>query len=163
MTIKSPLSSTFLALSGCILIGLGLYFVFIRPPLLPEDLRFMGTSLIEIQSVAPGLVIWLRWVFWVMGGFMFAAGLLIACIAVTLFQSPSCGVRSLVALASLASIGWMASVNFLMDSDFKWLLLGFNLPWVAALILSWRESRYASKLNRIYGSAGYPIIFQRGM
>jgi hypothetical protein len=143
MKIKFPLSSTFLALHGLILIGLGLYFIFIRPPLLPEDPRFMGTSLIEIQSVIPGLLIWLRRVFWVLGGFMFAVGLLIACTAVTLFQNPSRGVRFVVALASLTSIGWMAVVNFLIDSDFKWMLLGFNLPWVAALILSWTESRHA--------------------
>jgi hypothetical protein len=142
MKIRFPLSSIFLSLNGFILIGLGLYFIFIRPPLLPEDPRFMGTSLIEIQSIIPGLLIWLRRVFWVVGGFMFAAGLLIAYIAVTLFPDPSRGVRFVVALASLASIGWMAVVNFLIDSDFKWLLLGFNLPWVAALILSWTESRH---------------------
>ncbi len=42
-------SSTVLALCGLILMGIGLYFVFLRPPLLPEDLRFMGASLSTIQ------------------------------------------------------------------------------------------------------------------
>ena len=74
MKTKLSSSSAFLALSGFILMGLGLYFIFIRPPLLPEDPRFMGTSLDQIQSVIPGLLIWLRRVFWVMGGFMFATG-----------------------------------------------------------------------------------------
>jgi len=54
---KPYIPSNFLALHGLILMGLGLYFIFIRPPLLPEDLRFMGTSLGEIQSVIPGLFI----------------------------------------------------------------------------------------------------------
>ena len=121
--------------------GLGLYFVFVRPPLLPEDPRYMGTTLAEIQATMPGLLIWLRRVFWVMGGFMFTAGLLTTYIAVTTFQQPARGARSVVALASLTSIGWMAAVNFMINSDFKWLLLAFNLPWIAALVVSWRESR----------------------
>jgi hypothetical protein len=42
-----------------------------------------------------------------------------------------------LALSGGTSIGWMAIVNFMINSDFKWLLLAFNLPWIVALILSW--------------------------
>jgi hypothetical protein len=63
-----------------------------------------------------------------MGGFMFATGVLITYIAVTTFQQLAPGARSVVALASLTSIGWMTTVNFIINSDFKWLLLAFNLP-----------------------------------
>ena len=139
MKTKLSSSSTFLVSQGVILMGLGLYFVFIRPALLPEDPRFMGTTLVEIQATVPGMLIWLRRVFWVMGGFMFTAGLLTTYIAVTAFQHPTRGVRSMVALAGLTSIGWMAAVNFMINSDFKWLLLAFNIPWIAVLVLSWRE------------------------
>lgn len=121
--------------------GLGLYFVFIRPALLPEDPRFMGTTFDQIQSAMPGLLIWLRRVFWVMGGFMFATGLLTAYIAVIEFQQLARGARFVVALAGLTSIGWMAAVNFMIGSDFKWLLLAFNIPWIVSLVFSWRESR----------------------
>ena len=55
-----PFSATVLALGGIILIGLGLYFIFLRPPLLPEDPRYMGSSLSEIQATLPGLLPWLR-------------------------------------------------------------------------------------------------------
>ncbi|RPI87736.1 MAG: hypothetical protein EHM40_22780 [Chloroflexi bacterium] len=120
-------SSTFLALGGFILMGLGLYFILIRPPLLPEDPRFMGTTPAQIQATVPGLLIWLRRVFWVMGGFMFATGVSIAHIAVTTFQRRARGAQSVVALVNLASIGWMTVVNFMINSDFKWLLLAFNL------------------------------------
>jgi hypothetical protein len=143
MKIKLSPSSTFLVSQGVILMGLGLYFVFIRPALLPEDPRFMGTTLVEIQATVPGLLIWLRRVFSVMGGFMFTAGLLTTYIAVTAFQQLARGARSVVALAGLTSIGWMAVVNFMINSDFKWLLLTFNLPWIVALVFSWRESRQA--------------------
>jgi hypothetical protein len=140
---KTSLSSAFLISQGVILMGLGLYFVFVRPALLPEDPRFMGTTLAQIQAVIPGLLIWLRRVFWVMGGFMFATGLLTTFIAVSAFQQLKRGVRSVVTLAGLTSIGWMAAVNFMIKSDFKWLLLAFNFPWIVALILSWRENRKA--------------------
>ena len=143
MKIKLSPSLTFLVSQGVILMGLGLYFVFIRPALLPEDPRFMGTTLVEIQATVPGLLIWLRRVFSVMGGFMFTAGLLTTYIAVTAFQQLARGARSVVALAGLTSIGWMAVVNFMINSDFKWLLLAFNLPWIVALVFSWRESRQA--------------------
>jgi len=143
MKTKLSPSSTFLVSQGVILMGLGLYFFFIRPPLLPEDPRYIGTTLAEIQATLPGLLIWLRRVFWVMGGFMFTGGLLTTYIAVTAFQQLARGARSVIALAGLTSIGWMVVVNFMIDSDFKWLLLAFSLPWVVALVLSWRESRQA--------------------
>ena len=48
-------ASASLALGGFILVGLGLYFIFLRPPLLPEDLRYIGASLAQIQNTLPGV------------------------------------------------------------------------------------------------------------
>ncbi len=56
-------SSWMLTACGLWLMGLGFYFVFLRPPLLPEDARFMGTSLEQIRVAAPGLEAWLNNVF----------------------------------------------------------------------------------------------------
>ena len=134
-----PYSATVLALGGTILVVLGLYFVFLRPPLLPEDPRFMGTTLVELQANVPGLQIWLRRVFWVMGGYMFTTGLLTFYLAVTAFRARARGVALVVALAGLASIGLMAVVNFIIASDFKWLILSFTLPWATAIVLYWLE------------------------
>jgi len=55
-----------------------------------------------------------------------------------------CGGQAVIALAGLTSIGWMAVVNLMINSDFKWLLLAFNLPWVIALFLSRRENKLAT-------------------
>lgn len=118
---------------------LGLYFVFLRPPLLPEDPRFMGTSIAQIQMSVPGLLIWLRRVFWVMGGYIFATGLLTFHVAVTTFRARVRGVAGVVALAGSTSIGLMAVVNFIIVSDFKWLILSFVLLWALALALYWLE------------------------
>ena len=75
MTLR-PYSATALVIGGAIAMALGLYFIFLRPPVLPEDLRFMGTSMTQLEASLPGLLIWLRRVFWVLGGYMFATGLL---------------------------------------------------------------------------------------
>ena len=133
---RQTYASLAFGLGGILLIGLGLYFIFLRPALLPEDPRYMGTNLVEIQQTLPGLLLWLRRVFWVMGGFMLASGILTTYIAVTIFQQLSPSARVWVTLTNLVSIGWMAIVNFMIGSDFKWLLLAFNFPWILALFLS---------------------------
>ncbi len=132
-------SSTVLALGGILLVGLGLYFVFLRPPLLPEDPRYMGTTIEAIQADMPGLLVWLRRVFWVMGGYIFATGLLTVYVAFTILRARVRGAAGVVALAGLTSIGWMVAVNFIINSDFKWLLLAFTVPWAIALSLYWME------------------------
>ena len=131
----NPYYPKVLALGGVILMGIGLYFIFLRPPLLPEDDRYMDTTLAEIQAAVPGLLRWLQKVFWVMGGYIFTAGLLTIYIAFSSFQARARGAFPLIALAGLSSIGWMTIVNFIINSDFKWLLLVSALVWAAALIL----------------------------
>ena len=128
-----------LALGGAVLMLLGVYFIFVRPPLLPEDPRAMGTTLAQVEAAIPGLAGWLRRVFWVMGGFMFTTGLLTFCVALTSFRARVRGVAGVMALAGLASIGLMAVVNFMIVSDFKWLTLSFVLPWALALGLYCKE------------------------
>ena len=68
---------------GIWLIALGLYFAVLRPPLLPEAPRFMGTTLAQIRADLPGLKIWLKRVFTVMDGFMTGAGVLTVFLATT--------------------------------------------------------------------------------
>ena len=134
-------ASGVLAFGGVILMGMGLYFAFLRPPLLPEDLRYMGASLAQIQTAMPGLGPWLARVFGVLGGYMFATGLLTVYVAATGFRTGKLGAIAVVSVSGLTSIGWMAVTNFVIDSDFKWLLLTFTLPWVVALALALPRSR----------------------
>ena len=72
---------------------------------------------------------------------MLATGLLTVHVAITTFRSARPGATMVVALSGLVSIGGMAVTNFAINSDFKWLLLVFTLPWVAALALSWADAR----------------------
>lgn len=119
---------------GLILMGMGVYFVFLRPALLPEDVRFIGASLAQIQGAIPGFLPWATRVFGVLGGFMFATGLLTAFLAAGSFRDAKPLSRAVVAISGSASIGWMAVTNFLIDSDFKWLLLAFVLPWLVTVV-----------------------------
>ncbi len=130
-----PYSAPILAFGGFLLLAMGIYFIFIRPSLLPEDLRYMKITLPIEQDKMQGLQMWLRKVFWVMGCYIFTTGLLTIFIAFTSFRTRTRGAYGIVALSGISSIGAMTVVNFMIGSDFKWILLFFTLPWVMALIL----------------------------
>ena len=70
-----------------------------------------------------------------MGSYIFTAGLLTVFISLTSFRKRLSGAFGIVAVSGISSIGSMAVVNFIIGSDFKWLLLIFSLPWAIALIL----------------------------
>jgi hypothetical protein len=128
-----PFSSTVLTLCGIILIGMGVYFALLRPSLLPEDIRYIGFSSEQPQAIAPGLLNWLDKVFWVLGGYVFSTGLLTCYIAQTAFRERRRGVLSVVSFTGLTSLGLMVIVNFLIDSDFKWLLFVISAMWLSAV------------------------------
>jgi hypothetical protein len=133
------LSSILLALAGVTLVGAGIYFLFLRPPLLPEDIRFMGLSAAQLGPVRPRLEAWLTHVFQVMGGYVLATGVLTITLAATSFRTHQWGAGIGALIGGTASIGWMAIVNFMIDSDFKWSLLAMALLWAASLAVFWFE------------------------
>jgi len=120
---------------GLWLITLGLYFVFVRPSLLPEDLRFMNTSLAQVRANAPGLEAWLQHVFTVMGGFMAGAGLLTVYVARAAMPLRLRSTSWAIAFSGLLTVGLMSATNFALDSDYQWLLLAPALLWLASLVL----------------------------
>ena len=136
-----PFSSIVLVLFGVALIAMGGFFVLQRPALLPEDLRFIGQSAAQVDASVPGLRSWLFHVFRVMGGYITAAGILTTALAVTSFRQHHWGAAAGVLLAGAASIGWMVIVNFIIDSDYKWLLLAIFALWALSLGLFWFEKR----------------------
>ena len=136
-----PLSSLVLASAGVALTGMGLYFILLRPPLLPEDVRFMDLSAVQFDAVRPHLEAWLTQVFRVMGEHVLATGVLTITLAGTSFRQQHWGAALGVATGGAASIGLMAAVNFAIDSDFKWVLLAMALLWSCSLGLFWFEKR----------------------
>jgi hypothetical protein len=133
-------SSIVLAVAGVSLIGVGLYFVLLRPPLLPEDVRYIELPAAQLEIIRPRLEVWLTHVFRVMGGFVLATGVLTITLASTSFRTHQMGAAIGALISGTTSIGWMAAVNFIIDSDSKWILLGLALLWACSLGLFWRES-----------------------
>jgi hypothetical protein len=117
---------------GVSLAGIGLFFVFLRPSLLAEDLRFLGRSSSEIDGFMPQLRRWLRRVFTVLGGHALAAGGLTVFVAATSVHEGHPAAVAVLASAGAASIGLMAAVNFTIRSKFRWALLAVAGLWVAA-------------------------------
>ena len=127
---RSSFAHLAFSLCGASMVALGLYFVFLRPPLLPEDLRYFGVTLTELESVAPQLLPWLRQVFTAMGGYIFATGVLTTFVARI---PPAPLTTTALALAGAASVVLMSAVNFAIDSDYKWLMLLPALLWTAGM------------------------------
>lgn len=134
-------SSIVLIVAGISLMGVGLYFIFLRPPLLPEDIRYMALPVGQLDILRPRLELWLTHVFRVMGGYVLATGVLAVTLAVTSFRGHQNDAAIGALIGGAASIGWMAAVNFMIDSDFKWVLLGMALLWALSLVLFWFERK----------------------
>jgi hypothetical protein len=127
-------STWMLIASGVWLVGLGLYFIVLRPPLLPEDLRFMGTTFAQIRTAVPGLERWLQKVFTVMGGFMAGAGVLTVFVATAAMPPRMKGTSWAIALSGTLTVVLMSATNFALYSDFRWLLLVPALVWLAGFV-----------------------------
>jgi len=122
---------------------MGLFFIGLRPTMLPEDERFIGLTLGALAQLSPSLPLWLNRVFVVLGGHIVATGLLIVLAAILVWRHRE-NLRTAVALtmaAGLASIVLMSAVNFAIHSDFRWLLLVPALAWTLAVLLLAIESR----------------------
>jgi hypothetical protein len=144
-------SAILLAATGVTLIIAGLYFLVMRPPLLPEDVRYMNLGAAELAAVRPRLEAWLGHVFWVMGGYVVATGVLMVTLAMTSFRAHHWGAAVGVLIGGAASIGWMAVVNFLINSDFKWVLVGMAVLWAASLAVFVLESADGTAADRAVG------------
>ena len=118
------------AACGFWLIGLGGYFLLVRPPLLPEDLRYLGSSAIQVEVLLPQLTSWLQNVFTVMGGFMAGCGVLIVFVGLRVVPQSIPWTGAALGLAGLLTVATMSVTNFVLDSDFKWLLLVPAVAWL---------------------------------
>ena len=132
---KNRISTWMLIACGAWLVGLGLYFMLLRPPLLPEDPRFMGTTLAQVRTAVPGLESWLQKVFIVMGGFMASVGVLTVFVATVAMPPRLRGTLWAIALSGALTVLLMSATNFALSSDFRWVLLVPALVWLAGLVL----------------------------
>ncbi|RWD72129.1 hypothetical protein [Mesorhizobium sp.] len=139
-----PFSAILLAVFGVALFCIGAFFMFLRPPLLPEDGRFVGLSLEQLQAELPRMASWLESVFQVLGGYAVASDILTVTVAVTSFRRHERWALLGVLAAGVASIGWMVVVNFVIGSDFRWALLAVAILWAASMGMFLVELRQAA-------------------
>jgi hypothetical protein len=100
----------------------------------------------ELQSV--GLASWLTHVFRVMGGYIAATGTLAFTLAITAFRDRRPAAAIGTAVAGGLSIGWMTAVNFMINSDFKWVLPAMALIWTASIAVFAREWILSAKVDK---------------
>ena len=125
---------------GIWLVGLGIYFIALRPALLPEDPRFMGTTLAQLRQAAPGLESWLRIVFAVMGGYMIGSGVLTLFLVRLAMPRRLAGTAWALCLAGLSTVVLMSAMNFVLHSDFRWVLVAPALLWVVGVAAYARDA-----------------------
>ena len=135
------LSEWLIAACGVWCIAIGLYFIFLRPTFLPEDLRYMGIGLAELRAKVPGLPIWLENVFTVMGGFMAGTGALMVYVGWVVMPRRLPGVALLLASSGSFTLGLMSAVNFSIHSDFRWVLVAPPAIWAVAVVVYIVERR----------------------
>lgn len=111
-----------------------MYFIFLRPALLPEDVRYIGLNPDDFERQLPGLKTWLGHVFTVMGGFMAGTGVLtLQLVRKGVWSSP--GMTWTLAAAGALTVVLMSAINFALHSDFRWLLLVPAVLWATAFVL----------------------------
>jgi len=141
------LAASLIGLCGTYQIGLGTYFIALRPPLLPEDLRYFGVGRETLRAVLPALEPWLHLVFTVLGGQMAAVGALVVAIALRLARGASTGPELiLLGIAGALSVGLMSAVNLALGSDFRWLLILPTGLWALGLVLAARSHIGAARV-----------------
>ena len=128
------ISQWMFAACGIWLIGLGGYFVFVRAPLLPEDLRYIGATATQVEALLPQLASWLQNVFTVMGGFIAGCGVLVLFVSARVVPQCAPGTGIALGITGLLTVATMSWINFALDSDFKWLLLVPVLVWLLGLV-----------------------------
>jgi hypothetical protein len=118
---------------GILTLGLGAYFWFLRPALLPEDLRFTGA---DPERLDPRMVAWLGIVFRTWGGFMAGLGILLGAVGGNLLSAPPGVLRWGAAAAILVAFGRFLVSNLQLRSDYLLFVAGlFALGAVAAGLL----------------------------
>jgi len=135
--LRTSLAATMVTV-GLLTVGTGVYFMMLRPALLPEDLRFSALDRTQIPVALP----WLQIVFRTWGGFIVGLGICL------LGQGASCisgrsGLATMgTSLGLLFAFGSFLVSNLQIRSEFLWfvVLLFFGAVAIATLlVLSWRR------------------------
>jgi len=130
------LCTILLTLVGSALLLIGVSVVFLLPSLLPDDSRFIGASPVRLETAAPYLYAWPARLSCYCGN-----RCAYDCAGSDGVSAVGVGAAIGAATGELSSIGFMAVVNFAINSDFKWALLGIAALWALGMVRFWFEAR----------------------
>lgn len=116
---------------GGLTLATGVYFMLIRPPMLPEDVRFTGVS---ADLLGESFAHWLSIVFRTWGGFLVGFGVLLGAIGAFLWSGDVMRLRTGAAVAILFAFGSFLVSNIQLGSSFLWYI---GLLFAAAVALAW--------------------------
>lgn len=100
---------------GVLTLGMGLYFLFVRPAMLPEDVFFTG---MEPSLLKPKMLEWLGIVFRTWGGFLVSFGILVLSMGAYMLTAAPASLRIGVALALPVAFGQFLASNIRLHSDY---------------------------------------------
>ena len=127
---KDALSGAITCVLGVLTLGVGVYFLILRPALLPEDIRHTG---IDPNTLPPAFVDWLGIVFSTWGGFIAGFGITILGIGVFMLSGRAVWLYLGIAVGVLVAFGRFLLSNIIINSDSLWLIAAL---FVLALALS---------------------------
>jgi len=138
-TAQNRLSGGLLTILGVLAFGTGVYFLGIRPTLLPEDIRFSGID----EAILPQAFLdWLGIVFRTWGGFITGFGIVLVGIGVATFSADEKWLRYGTAAGILIAFGRFAYSNVVISGDYLIFIASmFLLALLVAALLIWKPGR----------------------
>ena len=136
---RDALSGILLLVLGLLTMGTAVFFLVLRPALLPEDIRHTG---IDPGTLPPAFLEWLGTVFRTWGGFIAGFGVLLLGIGGFLLSGRARCLYWATAIGADVAIGRFLFSNILLDSDFLWFISAlFALAAATAISLLLRRGR----------------------
>lgn len=136
------LAALLLLFLGVLTLGTGAYFLFLRPAMLPEDVRLTG---MDPRLLQPAMVEWLRIVFRTLGGFMAAFGILMVSVAGYMITSRPALLSWGLVFAILVAFGRFLASNIAIHSDYLWFIGAlFAIALLAAVRLAFSARHITS-------------------
>ena len=136
---RDALSGILLLVLGLLTMGTAVFFLVLRPALLPEDIRHTG---IDPGTLPPAFLEWLGTVFRTWGGFIAGFGVLLLGIGGYLLSGRARCLYWATAIGAVVAFGRFLFSNILLDSDFLWFISAlFALAAATAISLLLRRGR----------------------
>lgn len=136
---RDALSGILLLVLGLLTMGTAVFFLVLRPALLPEDIRHTG---IDPGTLPPAFLEWLGTVFRTWGGFIAGFGVLLLGIGGFLLSGRARCLYWAKAIGAVVAFGRFLFSNILLDSDFLWFISAlFALAAATAISLLLRRGR----------------------